>query len=94
MSKVLKRKQNLKTNNDMTVNTFEKVIKKVNEDRNVSKGQTSINSNSDDEEIEVIPKTKFQNNSKKEVKVISITNIFWCNWNKFLIFPKFSRFIK
>jgi hypothetical protein len=74
MSKALKRKQNLKTNIDVTDNSFEKVVKKVIEDRNVSKGPSS--SILDDEEFEVFPKKKFQNNSKKEVKVISIKNIF------------------
>jgi hypothetical protein len=77
MSKALKRKQNLKPVHDVTDNTFEKVVKKVTEDRNVSQGLSSTHSNSDDEDIELIPKKKFQNNSKKEVKVISIINTFY-----------------
>jgi hypothetical protein len=76
MSKALKWKQNHKTINDVTDNSFEKVVKKVTEHHNLSKGSSSILLNSDDEEIELIPKKKFQNNPKKEVKVISNINIF------------------
>ncbi len=70
MSKALKRKQH-KPNNDETDNSFKKVIKKVKEERYILKAPSPTQFISDDEEVEVIPKKKFQNNSKKEVKVIS-----------------------
>jgi len=84
MSKALKRKQinrieQHKSNNDETDNSFEKVIKKVKEDRNVPKAPSPTPFHSDDEEVEVIPKKKFQNNSKKEVKVLSIINTYCFN---------------
>ncbi len=67
MKKALRIKQN-KPKNDETDNSF----KKVKEDRDVSKARSPTPSNSDDKEVEIIPKKKFWNNSKKEVKVISI----------------------
>jgi hypothetical protein len=58
MSKALKWKQNRKTINDVTDNSFKKVVKKVTEHPNLSKGSSTILLNSDDEEIELIPKKK------------------------------------
>jgi hypothetical protein len=51
----------------------------VKEDRNVPKASSPTPFQSDDEEVEVIPKKKFQNNSKKEVKVLSIINTYCFN---------------
>jgi hypothetical protein len=85
MSKALKRKQN-KSSNEEAVNSFEKVIKKIKEDHNMPKASTSTPTNSDDEEeVEVIPKKKFQNNSKKEIKILSI-KYFYILTKKFFNF--------
>jgi hypothetical protein len=82
MSKALKRKQNPKTVAVNNINdNFEKVVKKATQEYNVSEGPSSIRWNSDDEEIEVIPKKRFQNNAKKETKVISMFYMYIsCNW--------------
>ncbi len=56
MSKALKRKQNFKPVHDVTRNSFEKVVEKSTKDRNVLQGLSSIHSNSDDEDIELIQK--------------------------------------
>jgi hypothetical protein len=50
------------------------------------KASTSTPTNSDDEEeVEVIPKKKFQNNSKKEIKILSI-KYFYILTKKFFNF--------
>jgi hypothetical protein len=68
MEEAFKRKQN-KPKNNKTDNSFKKVFRNVKEDRDVSKATLPTPSNKDDEEVEVTPKKKFQNNSKKKSKL-------------------------